>query len=82
MTADIINLKDRRPKPVDPWRYNQPTLIEKPGNRDELWSHPYFGISLLIWATGSHNFPEPPTTGGTPAAANVATYRKLRAVAA
>jgi hypothetical protein len=81
MTTNIINLNDRRPKPPDPWRLAQPFLVDK-GDRDELWSHPYFGISLLIWATGSNDVPEPPTTGGTPKAANVATYRKLRAIAA
>jgi hypothetical protein len=80
--TNIINLNDRRPKPKDPWRHNQPSLVSKPGDRDELWSHPYFGISLMIWATGSDEVPEPPTTGGTPKAANVATYRKLRAIAA
>lgn len=80
--SNIIYLKDRRPKPVDPWRHNQPVLIDKPGNREELWSHPFFGMSFLIWATGSNNVPEPPTTGGTPRAANVATYQQLRAVAA
>jgi hypothetical protein len=79
---NIVDLNSRRPKPVDPWRHNQPVLIDKPGNREELWSHPYFGISLLIWAAGSNNVPEPPTTGGTPKVANVATYRKLKAVAA
>jgi hypothetical protein len=79
--GDIISLSDRRPKPLDPWRHAQPTLVIKGGDRDELWSHPYFGISLMIWATGSHNIPEPPTNGGSPAAANVATYQRLRAVA-
>lgn len=78
--TDIINLSDRRPKPLDPWRHAQPTITTK-GDRDELWSHPYFGISHMIWATGSNNPPEPPTTGGTPAAANVATWGRLRAVA-
>jgi len=80
---NIINLSDRRPKPPlppDPWRHAQPTLVDK-GPREELWSHPYFGISLMIWATGSNDIPEPPTTGGSPAAANVATYQRLRAVA-
>ena len=80
MTDNIIKLSDRRPKPLDPWRHAQPSLATK-GDREELWSHPYFGISLLIWATGSNNVPEPPTTGGTPAAANVGTYQRLRAVA-
>lgn len=87
--SNVINLNDRRPKPPDrdrkvsdPWRHNQPNLVSKSGDRDELWSYPFFGMSFLIWATGSNDVPEPPTTGGTPAAANVATYRKLRAVAA
>ena len=79
--ADLVNLSDRRPKPVDPWRHAQPTLVIKGSDRDELWSHPYFGISLLIWATGSNNVPEPPTSGGSPAAANVGNYTKLRKVA-
>lgn len=78
---NVINLNDRQPKPKDPWLHAQPFLVDK-GDRDELWSHPYFGINLLIWATGSNDVPEPPTTGGTPKVANVATYRKLRAVAA
>lgn len=76
--SNIINLADRRPKPVDPWRHAQPTLVTKSGDRDELWSHPYFGMSFMIWATGSHNIPEPPTSGGSPAAANVARYQKLK----
>lgn len=80
--SNIINLNERRPKPKDPWRHNQPSLVSKSGDRDELWSYPFFGISLLIWATGSNDVPEPPTTGGTPKASNVANYRKLRAVAA
>lgn len=78
--TNIINLNDRRPKPDDPWRHAQPSLTTK-GDRDELWSHPYFGISHMIWATGSNNPPEPPTTGGTPKAANVGNYTRLRAVA-
>jgi hypothetical protein len=80
--TNVINLSDRRPKPVDPWRHNQPTLVSKAGDREELWSYPFFGMSFLIWATGSHDFPQPPTPGGSPAVANVATYRRLRAVAA
>ena len=79
--ADLVNLSDHRPKPVDPWRHAQPTLVIKSSDRDELWSQPYFGLSLLIWATGSNNIPEPPTSGGSPAAANVGNYTKLRAVA-
>ena len=78
--TNVINLNDRRPKPADPWRHAQPSLTTK-GDRDEMWSHPYFGISHMIWATGSNNPPEPPTTGGTPKAANVGGYTRLRAVA-
>ena len=78
--SEVINLSDRRPKPLDPWRHAQPTLDSK-GDRDELWSHPYFGISHMIWATGSNNVPEPPTNGGSPVAANVGRYERLRAVA-
>lgn len=78
--TDIINLSDRRPVPPDPWRHANPSLRSL-GPREELWAHPYFGISHMIWATGSNNPPEPPTTGGTPAAANVATWGRLRAVA-
>ena len=78
--TNVINLNDHRPKPQDPWRHAQPSLTTK-GDRDELWSHPYFGISHMIWAIGSNNPPEPPTTGGTPKAANVGSYAKLRAVA-
>ena len=79
--ADIVDLQDRRPKHADPWQHAQPTIVVKSGDRDELWSHPYFGISFMIWATGSNNIPEPPTSGGSPAAANVGNYTKLRAVA-
>jgi hypothetical protein len=79
---NVIILADRRPKPQDPWRHAQPVLVSKAGDREELWSHPFFGISFLIWATGSNDAPEPPTTGGTPKAANVQVYQKLRAVAA
>lgn len=80
--TNIINLSDRRPKPADQWRHAQPSLTTK-GDRDELWSHPYFGISHLIWATGSHDYPEPPMppSGGTPAAANVGGYTRLRVAA-
>lgn len=80
MTDNVVRLSDRRPTPTDPWRHAQPTLNTK-GDREELWAHPYFGISHMIWATGSTDAPEPPTTGGTPAAANVGTYTRLRAVA-
>jgi len=77
MTDNVINLNDRRPKPQDPWRHAQPSLTSI-GDREELWAHPYFGISHMIWATGSNSPPEPPTTGGTPKAANVQGYTKLR----
>ena len=63
----IIPFPKRKPPP-DPWRHAQPTLRDL-GPREELWSHPYFGISHMIWATGSLTPPEPPKpTGGTPAA--------------
>ena len=81
MSSNIINLADRRPKPPDPWRHNQPSLVDK-GDREELWSHPFFGDDFLIWATGSHDVPEPPSTGGTPRAANVQQYQKTKAIAA
>ena len=80
MTDTVILLSDRRPKPADPWRHAQPSFRDM-GDREELWSHPYFGVSLMIWATGSHDAPEPPTTGGTPAAANVSRYERLRVAA-
>ena len=82
MTIDnIISFPKPTPKP-DPWAKAQPSLTTH-GDRDELWSHPYFGISHLIWATGSPNVPEPPSppTGGTPAAANVGSYTRLRVAA-
>lgn len=83
--SNIVNLSDYRPKPVDPWRHAQPSLTTRntaEGERDELWSHPYYGISHLIWATGSHTTPEPPTpSGGSPVAANSGVYQNLRAVA-
>ena len=80
MVDNVISLDSRRPAPPDPWAKAQPTLATK-GDREELWSHPYFGVSHMIWATGSNDVPEPPTTGGTPAAANVGRYERLRAVA-
>ena len=82
MTDNVVQLSDRRPKPQDPWRHAQPTLDTK-GVRDELWSHPYFGVSQLIWATGSHTTPDPPMppSGGTPAAANLREYTRLRVAA-
>ena len=74
------------PPPPDPWQHAQPSLTTRhtpEGEREELWSHPYFGISHLIWATGSHTTPEPPSppTGGTPAAANAGVYTRLRVAA-
>lgn len=75
----------QKPPPPDPWEHAQPSLKTRhtpDGEREELWSHPYFGISHLIWATGSHNAPEPPSpTGGTPAAANAGIYTRLRVAA-
>ena len=79
--ADVIRLSDRRPKPQDPWRHAQPSL-RSIGDREELWSHPYFGVSQLIWATGSNNPPEPPSpSGGTPVANTVAGYTRLKVAA-
>lgn len=78
---NVVWLSDRRLKPVDPWHHAQPTLRDM-GDREELWSHPYFGVSQLIWATGSNNPPEPPSpTGGTPAANRVAEWGQLRVAA-
>lgn len=75
--TNVINLSDYRPKPVDPWKHAQPSYHEQ-GDRFELWSHPFFGVSFLIYANGSPNAPEPPTpTGGTPAAANFGSRFKL-----
>lgn len=74
-----------QPAPPDPWEHAQPSLTTRHtpnGEREELWSHPYFGISHLIWATGSHDAPEPPhPTGGTPAANRQAVYTRLRVAA-
>lgn len=80
--TNIINLSDYRPKPRDPWEHAQPIVVSK-GDRDELWSDTYFGVRHLIWATGSHTTPEPPSppTGGTPAAANLREYTKLKVAA-
>ncbi len=79
--TNVINLSDRRHKPADPWRHAQPTLATH-GDREELWSHPYFGVSQLIWATGINNVPDPPSpTGGTPAANRVAEWGQLRVAA-
>lgn len=81
--TNIINLADCRPKPLDPWRHAQPVLVTRIEDREELWSDWYFGVSMLIWATGSHTTPEPPMppSGGTPAAANVSRYERLRVAA-
>lgn len=83
--TNIIQSPTKPPQP-DPWRHAQPSLTTRhtpEGEREELWSHPYFGISHLIWATGSRNVPDPPSppTGGTPAAANQANYTRLRVAA-
>lgn len=84
MTADNIIHFPTKPAPPDPWEKAQPSLTTRHtpvGEREELWSHPYFGISQLIWATGSHTTPEPPTpSGGAPVAANAGEYQRLRAV--
>lgn len=78
--TNIIQFPSPPPTP-DPWEHAQPSLRDM-GDREELWSHPYFGVSHLIWATGSHTTPEPPhPTGGTPAAANVSGYTQLRVAA-
>lgn len=82
MMSNILEFKPK-PKPahVDPWRHAQPSLRDF-GDREELWSHPYFGLSLMIWATGSNSTPEPPTpTGGTPAANRASEWGQLSAVA-
>jgi hypothetical protein len=65
------------PSPPDPWRYAQPSYQEI-CDRFELWSAPYFGMEYLIYATGSNSPPEPPTIGGTPKAANIGGYSKVR----
>ena len=79
--TDVIDLASRRPMPPDPWRHAQPSLTTH-GDREELWSHPYFGISWLIWATGSPNVPDPPhPTGGTPAANRATGYTRLKVAA-
>lgn len=79
--TNIINLSDHRPKPQDPWRHAQPSLVSR-GDREELWSHPYFGVSMLILATGSNSTPEPPTpSGGSPVANQAAVYTRLRVAA-
>lgn len=71
--GNVIKFPDRSAKHIDPWRHAQPSLRSL-GDREELWSHPYFGMSHLIWATGSNSTPEPPTpTGGTPAANRAAS---------
>lgn len=80
--TNIIHHDFTPPTPPDPWRNAQPSLRDM-GDREELWSHPYFGVSHLIWATGSNTTPEPPSppTGGTPAAANVGRYERLKVAA-
>lgn len=82
--TNIIQFPIKPPTP-DPWRHAQPSLTTRhtpKGEREELWSHPYYGVRFLIWATGSNNVPDPPSpTGGTPAAANQANYTRLRVAA-
>lgn len=80
--TNIIKFPDRKPAPPpDPWEHAQPTLREM-GDREELWSHPYFGIPHMIWATGRNNVPEPPSpSGGSPFANRSQGYERLRAVA-
>lgn len=79
--TNIITLSDHRPKQPDPWQHAQPTYHEQ-GDRFELWSAPYFGVSQLIYANGSPAAPEPPSpSGGSPVAANLREYTKLRVAA-
>lgn len=79
--TNIINLSDHRPKPADPWQHAQPSLHTL-GDREELWGHPYFGVSHLIWATGSNHTPEPPSpSGGSPVANTAGGYTRLRVAA-
>lgn len=79
--SNVIEV-DFRPKHVDPWAHAQPSYKEN-GDRFELWSAFYFGISLLIYANGSPSAPEPPhPTGGTPAAANIPVpFQRLKVAA-
>lgn len=80
MTGNVIQFPAKT-RGQDPWSKAQPTLRDM-GDREELWSHPYFGVSQLIWATGSNNVPEPPSpTGGTPAANRVVEWGQLRVAA-
>lgn len=84
--TNIVNLSDYRPKPVDPWQHNQPSLkttfTPSGEEREELWSHPYYGVSQLIWATGSYDYPEPPTpSGGSPVANAGGGYTRLKVAA-
>ena len=80
MTSNVIPLP-AKPTPHDPWRHAQPSLRSM-GDREELWSHPYFGISHLIWASGSNNVPDPPSpSGGTPVANRAGESTRLQVAA-
>ena len=79
--TNVIHHDFTPPPPPDLWEHAQPSLRSM-GDREELWSHPYFGISQLIWATGSNNVPDPPRpSGGTPVANTAGRYEKLRVAA-
>lgn len=78
---NVIYHNFTQPPPPDPWLHAQPSMVDK-GDREELWSHTYFGISHMIWATGSNHVPDPPTpTGGTPAANTAGSYQRLKVAA-
>ena len=78
--TDIITFP-AKPTPPDPWAKSQPSLRSM-GEREELWSYPYFGVSHLIWATGSNNVPDPPSpSGGTPVANRAGESTRLQVAA-
>ena len=80
MTSNVIPLPTK-PTPHDPWRHAQPSLRSM-GDREELRSHPYSGISHLIWATGSNNVPDTPSpSGGTPVANRAGESTRLQVAA-
>ena len=80
MTSDVITFP-AQPTPPDPWCHAQPSLRSM-GDREELWSHPCFGVSHLIWATGSNNVPDPPSpSGGTPVANRAGESTRLQVAA-